>query len=434
MKKKLLTISIFFVAMALVHEIEKVYPSAHAITRQEAVQYALENAENIRIVRQAAQQVRETGKQSVAFLKPQVNLIGGYSKLGTNAPDIPIPELQYPDRDLLAQAELSQLLYAGGRIWKSLALEKNLYKQADQQEISGIRDIVKAVKSAFDSVLYQKAGVEILKDRFLQRQRELEDAQRLWEVGMVTFLDVRQARLNLNFAYDSLKEMETAHMDALIDFNLALGRSMDEQLLNPESTLDKLDSLDGMIQSLYDFVDGDAFVDIELRKTEMETARLNHEVARGGYYPEFLLFSTAATRGESRSDMDESWSVGLHMRWHFSDGGLTRSRTAEAASRLISARENLKKTRKNLYGRVEQIALNHETLKQRKKNQQEAVKLAEENYEDAREQYLAGTITLTTLGEFNLRFAEARFNLIGIYFLERQLLIETEALLEKDAL
>lgn len=434
MKKKLLTISIFFVAMALVHEIEKVYPSAHAITRQEAVQYALENAENIRIVRQAAQQVRETGKQSVAFLKPQVNLIGGYSKLGTNAPDIPIPELQYPDRDLLAEAELSQLLYAGGRIWKSLALEKNLYKQADQQEISGIRDIVKAVKSAFDSVLYQKAGVEILKDRFLQRQRELEDAQRLWEVGMVTFLDVRQARLNLNFAYDSLKEMETSHMDALIDFNLALGRSMDEQLLNPESTLDKLDSLDGMIQSLYDFVDGDAFVDIELRKTEMETARLNHEVARGGYYPEFLLFSTAATRGESRSDMDESWSVGLQMRWHFSDGGLTRSRTAEAASRLISARENLKKTRKNLYGRVEQIALNHETLKQRKKNQQEAVKLAEENYEDAREQYLAGTITLTTLGEFNLRFAEARFNLIGIYFLERQLLIETEALLEKDAL
>ncbi len=432
MKKKLLTISIFFVAMALVYE--KVYPSAHVITQQGAVQYALENAENIRIVRQAAQQVRETGKQSVAFLKPQVNLIGGYSKLGTNAPDIPIPELQYPDRDLLAQAELSQLLYAGGRIWKSLALEKNLYKQADQQEISGIRDIVKAVKSAFDSVLYQKAAVEILKDRFLQRQRELEDAQRLWEVGMVTLLDVRQARLNLNFAHDGLKEMEASHMDALIDFNLALGRSMDEKLLNPEGTLDELDDLDGMIQSLYDFVGGDAFVDIELRKTEMETARLNHEVARGGYYPEFLLFSTAATRGESRSDMDESWSVGLQMRWHFSDGGLTRSRTAEAASRLIGARENLKKTRKNLYGRVEQIALNHETLKQRKKIQQEAVKLAEENYEDAREQYLAGTITLTTLGEFNLRFAEARFNLIGIYFLDRQLLIETEALLEKDAL
>ncbi len=432
MKKNLLTISIFFVAMALVHE--KVYPSAHVITQQGAVQYALENAENIRIVRQAAQQVRETGKQSVAFLKPQVNLIGGYSKLGTNAPDIPIPELQYPDRDLLAQAELSQLLYAGGRIWKSLALEKNLYKQADQQEISGIRDIVKAVKSAFDSVLYQKAAVEILKDRFLQRQRELEDAQRLWEVGMVTLLDVRQARLNLNFAHDGLKEMEASHMDALIDFNLALGRSMDEKLLNPEGTLDELDDLDGMIQSLYDFVGGDAFVDIELRKTEMETARLNHEVARGGYYPEFLLFSTAATRGESQSDMDESWSVGLQMRWHFSDGGLTRSRTAEAASRLIGARENLKKTRKNLYGRVEQIALNHETLKQRKKIQQEAVKLAEENYEDAREQYLAGTITLTTLGEFNLRFAEARFNLIGIYFLDRQLLIETEALLEKDAL
>lgn len=431
MKKKLLTILIFFVTLALLHA--KNYSSAHAITRQEAVQYALENAENIRIVRQAAQQVREIGKQGVAFLKPQVNLSGGYTKLGTNAPDIPISELQYPERDLLAQAEISQLLYAGGRIWKSLALEKNLYKQADQQEISGIRDVVKAVKSVFDLVLYQKAGVEILKDRFLQRQRELEDAQRLWEVGMVTLLDVRQARLNLNFAHDGLKEMEASHRDALIDFNLALGRSMDEKLLNPEGTLDEIDGIDSMIQSLYDFIDADAFVDIELGKTEMETARLNHEVARSGYHPELLLFSTAATRGESRSDMDESWSVGLQVRWDFFDGGLTRSRTAEAASKLISARENLKKTRKNLYGRVEQIALNHETLKQRKTIQQETVKLAEENYEDARQQYLAGTMTLTTLGEFNLRFAEARFNLIGIYFLERQLMVETEALLEKDA-
>lgn len=403
---------------------------AHAITREEAIQYALKNAEHIEIVRQSAQQLRETGKQRVAFLKPQLNLMGGYARLDTNAPDIPIPELQYPEKDMSAQAEFSQLLYAGGRIRRSLELEKNLYRQADQLEISGIRNVVMVVKSAFDSVLFHKAAVEIFKDRFLQSLRELEDAQNLWEVGMVTLLDVRQARLNLNFTHDAMKRGETAYTDALIEFNTALGRSVGNEWLIPEGMLEELDSLDDAISQLYEMIDQEALIDIELRKTELETARINHRIAQGAYYPEFMFFSSATTRGESRSEMDESWNVGLQMRWNILDGGLTRARTAEAASQLISARENLAKAKKSLYGRIEQIALNHESLKERKLLQEEAVMLARKNYEDAREQYLSGTITLTTLGEFNLRYAEARFNLIGIYFSERQLVVEAEAILE----
>lgn len=428
MKIKVFAISVFFKAVMLIFYNVSVY----AITRQDAVQYAIDNAESIRIVRQNAQQTREVGRQSVAFLKPQINLVGAYARLGTNAPDIPIPELEYPEKDILAQAELSQILYAGGRIIGSLALEKNLYKQADQQEISGIRDIIKAVKSTFDEVLFQKAAVNILKDRFVQRQRELGDARNLWEAGVVILLDVRQARLNLNFADDSLKESEASHKQALIDFNVAMGRSGNEQLLVPEGTLEDSDTLNEMIHSLYEAIDKQDLLDIELRKTEEEAARLNHQIIRGEYYPELRFLSAATTQGESRTDMDESWSVGLQMRWNFLDGGLARARSAEAGAQLRSARENLERTKKNLAGLVEKISVDHASLKQRKLLQLEAVKLAEENYADAREQYRAGTITLTDLGVFNLRFAEARFNLIQIYFLQRRLMVETEALLENE--
>ncbi len=430
MKKKVFVISIIFEAVMLIFFII----TAHAITRREAVQYAMDNAESIRIVRQSAQQTREVGRQRVAFLKPQVNLVGGYAKLGTNSPDIPIPELEYPEKDILAQAELSQILYAGGRIMKSLELEKNLYKQADQQEISGIRDIVKYVKSTFDAVLFQKAAVDILQDRLVQRQRELEDARNLWEAGVVILLDVRQAQLSLNFADDGLKEGESSHMQALIDFNVAMGRSGAEKLMVPEGTLDESDELDEVIRHLYEGIKKEDLFDIEFRKTEAETARLNHRIVRGEYYPELRFFSTAATQGESRTDMDESWSAGLQMRWNFLDGGLTRARSGESGAQLRSSMENLERTKKNLSGVVEKIAVNHEALKQRKLLQTEAVKLAEENYEDAIEQYRAGTITLTDLGVFNLRFAEARFNLIQIYFLLRGLMVEAEALLENDTI
>ncbi len=430
MKKKVFAISIIFEAVMLIFFII----TAHAITRREAVQYAMDNAESIRIVRQNAQQTREVGRQRVAFLKPQLNMVGAYTELGTNAPDIPISELEYPEKDILAQAELSQILYAGGRIMRSLELEKNLYKQADQQEISGIRDTVKDVKSTFDVVLFQKAAVDILQDRLVQRQRELEDARNLWEAGVVILLDVRQAQLSLNFADDGLKEGESSHMQALIDFNVAMGRSGAEKLLVPEGILDESDELDEMIRHLYEGIKKEDLFDIELRKTEAETARLNHRIVRGEYYPELRFFSTAATQGESRTDMDEFWSVGLQMRWNFMDGGLTRARSGESSAQLRSSMENLERTKKNLSGVVEKIAVNHEALKQRKLLQTEAVKLAEENYEDASEQYRAGTITLTDLGVFNLRFAEARFNLIQIYFLLRGLMVEAEALLENETI
>jgi outer membrane protein TolC len=426
MKKKVFTISIVFGAVILIFY----SVTAYAITRHEAVQYAIDNSESIRIVRQSVKQTREVGRQSVAFLKPQVNLVSAYARLGTNAPEIPIPELDYPEKDILAQAELSQILYAGGRIMSSLALEKNLYKQAEQQEISGIREIVKAVKSTFDAVLFQKAVGDILQDRFVQRQRELEDARNLWEAGVVILLDVRQAQLSLNFADDGLKEAESLQMQALIDFNIAMGRSGNEELLVPQGMLDEMNNLDEMILSIYDFIDNENLFDIELRKTEAEAARLNHQIIRGEYYPELRFFSMATTQGESGTDMDESWSVGLQMRWNLLDGGLARARSAEAGAQLRSAKENLERTKKDLSGLVVKISVKHEALQKRKLLQIEAVKLAEENYEDAREQYRAGTITLTDLGVFNLRFAEARFNLIQIYFLQRQLMVESEALLE----
>lgn len=428
MKKKMFAISIILEGIILICTSLESY----AITRQEAVQYALDNAESIRIVRQTAQQTRAVGRQSVAFIKPQVNVIGAYTRMGTNAPDIPVPGLEYPEKDLLGQAELSQILYAGGRILRSLELEKNLYKQADQQEISGIRDIIKSVKSTFDKVLFQKAAVDILRDRLEQRHMELEDARNLWEAGVVIILDVRQAQLSLNFAEDLLKEGETSYKQALINFNVSIGRSGDEPLLVPDGLLEKTDDLDKMIVFLYESVDKEDLLDIELGKTEVEAARLNHLIVQGDYYPELRFLSTATTQGESSTEMDDSWSVGLQMRWNFLDGGLTRARSSESAAQLQSSRENLERTKKNLSGEVEKISVEHEALKQRKLLQLEALKLAEENYNDAREQYRAGTITLTDLAIFNLRFAEARFNLIQIYFFQRQLMVAAESLLENE--
>ncbi len=406
---------------------------APAITREEAVLYALENAESIRIARQNAVQTRESGRQASSFVKPRANLYGTYASLGANAPDIPIPQLEYPDRAIMAEAEFSQLLFAGGRIWRSLELEKNIYKQADRQLALGVRDIATSVKLSFDSVLFQNALMEILRDRLAQRREELEDARDLWEAGMVTGLDARQANVNVNFALEAMQTGNASQEETLIDFNLALGRSAADDSLVPEGALsDETRNLGPMVSLLYERLEREEILDLKLRESQTETARLNYEIAKGEFYPALAFVAGGRTEGESAGDMDEFWTVGVRMQWSVLDGGLIRSKAAEAGSKLAGAREDLERTKKELSGRVKKIAVDYESLKRRAQLQREAVALSKENYEDARGLYRAGTITQVDLGVFNLRYSEARFGLLEIYLLQRRLMAEAEGLLEGE--
>ncbi|MBW2368833.1 MAG: TolC family protein, partial [Deltaproteobacteria bacterium] len=98
--------------------------------------------------------------------------------------------------------------------------------------------------------------------------------------------------------------------------------------------------------------------------------------------------------------------------------------------RLQVAGENLTRKKKELAGEVERIDFNAVALKERAEIQQETVALSRDNYKDARAQYRAGTITLTRLGDFNLAYAEARFLLLRVYFLQQELNSDVLALLE----
>ena len=402
--------------------------SAFAITREAAVQYALEKSESMRIVEESAKSVRAEAQKVTAFTKPQFNMESLYLEMGDNSD--PNPFFETPDRNLSAEIAGSQLLFAGGRIWRSLELEKNLWNRADLQYSTGKRDIAKGVKMAFDTVLLEQAVLDILTDRLKQRQKELDDAKDLREAGMVTSLDVRQAMLNLRFAQDALKAEETSYREALIDFNLSLGRSGEEQPWIPEGKLEEIPDMNLLFARLKAALSEDELLDIAAGKNQTDAAELSYEIAKGEALPAVALVASAKTDGDEFDDTDESWNLGIQVNWNIFDGGLVRAKTASALSDLRIAEENLKKTKKMLAGEIEKISISIRSFEERIRLQKEAVHLSRQNYEDAREQYRAGTITLTQLGDFSLGYAEARFILQRLFFSRRGLLNNTEALLE----
>ncbi len=403
------------------------WPAA-AITLDEALAVALGDTEAVREAEHSAEALRAEARARSAFTLPQVRLGGEYLRLDTNAAESPF--LGFPDEDASASVEASQVLWAGGKITGSLRLSRSLAGQADLSELAARRDIKRRVRLAFYGVLYQRALLGVLRERLGQRQEELQDARDLRAAGMVTSLDIRQAELSMSRALHDLKAAEADYEGALIEFNLALGRSGALEPLVPEGRLGRAGGLGALLGAAEEALSGDALLDIRLSRGELETRRHEQRVARAENLPELALVGQAETARTITGARAESWAAGLRLSWDILDGGLGRARREAAEARLGAARDSLSRTRKELAGRLRELGVRAGSIDERIGIQERAVELSKENYADARGHYRAGTITQTRLGEFNLAYAEARFALNRLYFLELQVLAELQALVE----
>jgi outer membrane protein len=286
------------------------------------------------------------------------------------------------------------------------------------------------VRVSYFGVLYRKSLLDILMDRVLQREDELEDALALREVGMVTSLDVRQAQLLRNTALDELRAQEAEYEAALIEFNLALGRSGGGELLLPDGDLERPGGLQALLEAAKAALAEEQLLELRAARNDIQSSRHEKKLATGEFLPELVLVGTAESVKEGVFQEGESWTAGVQLRWSLFDGGLKRARRAAANANLKLAGETLSLEEKRLAGAVRLLEVRARTLDERISIQEEALELSEFNYQDARAHYRAGTITQTRLGEFSLAYAEARFGLKNLYFLERQLMAELKALLE----
>jgi outer membrane protein TolC len=406
-------------------------PSASAaVTLEGAIKLAVENSESAHITRETSEALRAQASQGTAFKLPQISAFTGYTFMNTNMPTFP-PYIVYPDQYYSSGVSVNQFVWAGGRMWDSSKLEKNLHGYSELSQRVGLRDIRRAVKTAYNYVLLSKARCEILQDRAEQRGREMQDARDIKEAGMVTSLDMRQAELTLTTARDDLTACREAYDKALIAFNDVIGVSASGKMRIPQGSLERPQGLSAGLEALTASVKSGRLLDLQAADTALKTAELKLKLTESGDYPELYLTATGGALGTPEtSGTFRTWTAGALLKWDIYTGGLVKSKKTEARSNLNIARDRLEKTRKEIDSRVEKLSIGASAIDERIGAQESAVELSKKNYEDAREHYRAGTIIQTRLGEFNLTWAEVRFRLVELYFLERETQIDIEAMLE----
>ncbi len=304
---------------------------------------------------------------------------------------------------------------------------------AELEENSLKRDLARDVSTAFRAVLYRQARLNVLEDRMRQRKDELSDATDLFEAGMVTNLDVREARLNLHVAQDDLRSGESEFHTGLVDFNLVLGESADQDkaLFTPRGSLLRPRGLAELLHQLEILYQKGRQLDIQTAGEAVDISEKKLNIARGELLPEIALVAGAEYGGESSSDLETSWNAGAQLTWNLFDGGAKNAAVASALAGKKSSQSTLLQAQKALAGTINKLKTQVKSLDKRIALQEKTVELSNGNYEDARALYGNGTMTLTRLGDFNLLYAEARFNLLRLYYLENLIAIEVKALIDK---
>ena len=402
---------------------------ASAITLEESVEMALSRSESAALVEEGTRAMRAGARAEASEFWPHVGLDAGYYSLGTNAepnPFIPMPDQQYE-----AALNASQLLWAGGRVSKGFRLKSAVDAKAELTGRIGLGALRYRVASMYYGVLFSRARMGVLGDRVEQREQEMADAEALGRAGVAAPLDVRQAALSLSMARDALLEGELGYRQALVDFNIELGNVSlgEEGLLTPEGELGRADGLAHTLSSLSQGLEEESLPEIRLSGLELKEAGLRLAMEKGRWFPELRAVASAGTSGEEASAMYESWMAGINLKFDFYDGGLRGAKRAGARAGERRAGQELERTRKTVAGRVLSMRMRSTALDERIRLRTEAVAMAEENYSDARAQYRAGLITLTSLGEFNLALAEARLGLLHLYLDEQALMSEAALLM-----
>ena len=379
-----------------------------------AAELARERVEAVMAAQIAVEASQEDGRADLAFAYPQLRVNGSYTRnqeLST-IPFGPFGEIETGRRnDYRGMIHAEQLLWSFGKLSATRDLADANTSIANAALKAASRDAAHRARVGVTNVLFFRAQLQVARERVSQRREEREDAQDLRQAGIVNELDVRQASINLIRAEDALKAIEANFKQAHLELAAALALTPESFTVEGELTRpQKVSHLIATAGALVEVGSDMANLSARYQAQDAEYRELNAETL-----PELRAVADASKDGEDVDNLQDAWSVGLNLTWDLYSGGVRRAQKAAAANRMRELHYRKRELIRERRSQLDKLEVDLNALDKRISEEQRAVNLAAENYQDARDQYRAGLITLTRLGETSLAVAEARFRYVSLF-------------------
>ena len=321
-RRALVAVPMFWSAMAFPADLKDVYAQA----RQYDAEYS------------AAQFDLDAARQRIPVARsaylPQLAL-GGETGISTLADDG-----EGPYGETVLSLSLSQTLFnrANGKL---LEQAEQSVVQAEAQYLALGQTLILRVATAYFDVLRADANLEFSRSELEAISRQLEQAERRFDVGLVPVTDVRSAQAQRDLAV-AQEIAATNQLSTAREALLLITGENPEQLSVPGDDLPLLPPAPAKL---------DAWVELALdQNLELVIARLENDsshtqiaLERASRYPTLDLIGSAAsstTERVSQSDTDVA-EIKLQLQLPLLTGGLVKAQVTQAQALARSSNEQL---------------------------------------------------------------------------------------------
>ena len=360
---------------------------------------------------------------------PQITASGSYEGIDRHAIDaFPFPAtgvtnsnpntlFKNQEQPWTAVVQISQLVYAGGRVSAALRAAKLSDQIAALGFQSAVADTILDVRKDFYQILLDVALVDVREQSVKLLEEQLHDAQSRFDVGSVPRFNVLRAEVELENAKPPLiraqndlrisKEslVKLLAIDAPNQTNAFTPISFEGKLVYEHRAWELPTALEQALQRRPELLSAERHVSV---------AKANVQVASSGYKPQASVFGNYGwhdyTFANDPGDTREGWTLGANLNWALFDGMLTRGKVTEARAQLQEANLDYADTRRQVELEVRQAYSDYLQTLELIEAQKKTVEEAEESLRLAEARFRAGTGTQLDVLSAQTALTEARSN------------------------
>lgn len=313
-----------------------------------------------------------------------------------------------------AQAEVSQLLYSGGKIRAALKAATLTSQVADLGLSDTEAAMVRDIRTVFYDILMSQAAVEVRQQSLAQIQSLVDQTEVKFKNGQASEFDLITVRVRLANVTPELLNARNQWEVALEHFKRLLNAT--DEVFRVEGQL-AFTPVDVTLESLQkEALQRRPAV----RRLETALALKEQDVAaaKAEYRPSVSTFFTYNGANSYRyasysTDWEWHWSAGAALQWNLWDGGLTAGIVRQKRLELDQMRTDYEEFEKAVLLEVKQAYLDMMYARQTVEAGNGVVALAKKALEIAKTRYDAGLATYLDYTDANLALRTAELTLNG---------------------
>ncbi len=397
-----------------------------AMNLPETLSLGLQQNPRIQIASQRVEQARATYEQQRSAKNPKLSLSSSTAlqpERAVNTRELFTSEQRppnFPERFVIVDPLTSQLglslqtlLTTFGRVENQIAAA---FLQIDVQgataEIEQL-DVRLSIKEAFFRKLQADATVEVNRLNARVSAQTLEDAQALFEQGIMARYDILQAEIELTRAIEDLAQSLTRVDQATSELATVLHeRTFSVQPIPPQDIAADQNVQLSALREL-------AFA----KRPELKSILFQQQVARklldSAYAensPELFLSANYNTAfGQSLTPLNIP-SLTLQLQWQLFDGGYRKARIRELESVIVELNAKEDQVASGIEAEVEQTWLNLRQSAYNLSTAQRQLEASEEYYDMARQRYINGLATTLEVADSLRNLIAARSRLVNVTY------------------